>query len=132
MFSVAIRLLGELEVNDIQRILENHKKFTQERHWDEFQNPKNLAMALSVEVAELVEIFMWLTEKQSIALKEHQLDAASEEIADIFMYLLRMADVLGIDLIKVTDRKMKKNHEKYSIEKGQALAKLLSCSEDCG
>ena len=111
--------------DDIQRILKEHEKFTKERDWDEFQTPKNLSMALSVEVAELVEIFTWLTERQASSLKEHQLNAASEEIADIFMYLLRLSDVLGIDLIKATDQKMKKNHEKYSVEHGQALARAL-------
>lgn len=112
-------------MNEIQRIIEMHRKFIQERNWDGFQTPKNLAMALSVEAAELVEIFMWLTEKQSTSLKEQQLDAACDEIADIFIYLLRIADVLGIDVIKATDQKMKKNLEKYPIEKGQAIAKSL-------
>jgi NTP pyrophosphatase (non-canonical NTP hydrolase) len=113
-------------VNDVQRILEAHKKFTQERNWDRFQTPKNLAMALSVEVAELVEIFIWLSEMQSISLNEQQLNAATEEVADIFMYLLRIADSLGIDLIKATDHKMKKNHEKYPVEKGIALGQALN------
>jgi NTP pyrophosphatase (non-canonical NTP hydrolase) len=113
-------------VNDIQRIQEAHKKFTQERNWDGFQTPKNLTMALSVEVAELVEIFIWLTEKQSISLNDQQLNAATEEIADVFMYLLRIADSLGIDLIKATDQKMKKNQEKYPVEKAMALGQALS------
>lgn len=65
-------------MNAIERILEAHKKFTLERNWDRFQTPKNLSMALSVEVAELVEIFMWLNEKQANSLKEDQLNAASE------------------------------------------------------
>lgn len=111
--------------NDIQRIIETHRKFIQERDWVRFQTPKNLAMALSVEAAELVEIFMWLTEKQSISLKEQQLNAAADEIADIFIYLLRIADVLGIDLIKSADKKMQKNGEKYSVEKGKLLAQSL-------
>jgi len=112
-------------MNDIERIVEAHKKFTFERNWDRFQTPKNLSMALSVEVAELVEIFMWLNEKQATSLKEDRLNAASEEIADVFLYLLRLADTLGIDLIKATDQKMKKNIEKYSVEKGLTLAELL-------
>lgn len=112
-------------MNDIQRIVEEHKKFTLERNWNRFQTPKNLSMALSVEVAEFVEIFMWLNEKQATSLKKDQLNAASDEIADIFLYLLRLADSLGIDLIEATDRKMKKNIEKYSIEKGLALADAL-------
>lgn len=112
-------------MNDLQRIIENHRKFIRERNWESFQNPKNLVMALSVEAAELVEVFMWLTEKQSMDLNERQLMEASDEIADIFIYLLRIADVLGIDLIQATDQKMEKNAQKYSIEKGQALAQAL-------
>ncbi len=111
--------------SEIQAILENHKKFTNERDWDQFQNPKNLSIALSVEASELAEIFMWLTEKQSTVLNEKQLQAASEEIADVFMYLLRIADVLSIDIVKATHEKMDKNIEKYSIEKGRSLAKML-------
>lgn len=111
--------------NEIKIIVEAHKKFTKERDWDQFQNPKNLSMALSVEASELAEIFMWLTEKQSSNLSKKQLQAASEEIADIFMYLLRISDVLGVNLFKSTDEKMQKNIEKYSIEKGKFLAEGL-------
>lgn len=110
---------------EIKRLLDMHKKFTKERNWDPFQTPKNLSMALSVEAAELVEIFMWLNEKQTTSLKEHQIEAASDELADIFIYLLRIADVLGIDLIAASHNKMQKNLEKYSIEKGKALAESL-------
>lgn len=113
-------------MNEIQKILETHKKFAKERNWDRFQTPKNLSMALSVEASELVEIFMWLTEKQSFALNEEKLNAASDEIADIFIYLLRIADTLGVDLLKATDQKMKKNCEKYPIEKSISLAEALS------
>jgi len=111
--------------NIIQNILETHKQFTLERNWDRFQTPKNLSMALSVEASELMEIFMWLNEKQANTLNEQQLNAASEEIADIFLYLLRLSDVLGIDLIDATHKKMDKNIEKYSVEKGRALAEEL-------
>lgn len=68
---------------------------------------------------------MWLTEKQSSSLSETQLQAASEEMADVLMYLLKLADVLGVDLMKATHEKMKKNIEKYSVEKGRSLAKAL-------
>lgn len=109
-------------MNDIKRILEDHKKFTAERNWDSFQTPRNLVMALSVEASELVEIFMWLSEKQAASLDEQRLNAASEEIADIFIYLLRVADVLGIDLINATDEKMKKNNKKHALERVKSLA----------
>jgi NTP pyrophosphatase (non-canonical NTP hydrolase) len=112
-------------MNGIQKILEAHQKFTFERNFDGFQTPKNLSMALSVEVAELVEIFTWLSEKQAHSLTNDQLSAASDEIADIFIYLLRLADTLNIDLIEASNKKMIKNIKKYPIEKGQALAKAL-------
>ena len=106
-------------------ILEAHKKFTLERNFDRFQTPKNLSMALSVEVAELVEIFIWMSEQQSLNLSEEKLNAAADEVADVFIYLLRLADKLGIDLIKAADQKLKKNIEKYSIEKSLKLAEAL-------
>lgn len=112
-------------MNEIQKILELHKQFTHERNWDPFQTPKNLAMALSVEVAELVEIFTWLTEKQSLCLNHKLLNQSSDELADIFIYLIRIADSLGIDLIKACKEKIKKNDKKYPIEKGRKLAKNL-------
>jgi dCTP diphosphatase len=109
-------------MNDLQKILEKHKKFTQERTWDRFQNPKNLCMALSVEVAELSEIFMWLTEKQANSLNKERRQSASDELGDILLYLLRIADGLGIDLIEAANEKMKKNIQKYPIDKAIALA----------
>lgn len=108
--------------NDLQTILDAHKKFTHERDWDRFQTPKNLCMALSVEASELVEIFMWLTEKQADSLKGQQLQAASEELADIFIYLLRISDVLGVDLVEAAKHKMKKNCEKHTVEKAVTWA----------
>lgn len=74
-------------MNEIQKILGMHKKFTQERNWDQFQTPKNLSMALSVEASELVEVFMWLTDQQALCLSENKLQAAAEEIAGIYISL---------------------------------------------
>lgn len=106
-----------------QEILKKHLKFTKERDWDQFQNPKNLSMALSVEASELLEIFMWLNEKQAIELKPSTVHAAGEELADIFIYLLRLAHVLGIDLIDAAHKKMEKNIQKYPVEMAIALSK---------
>lgn len=110
----------------IKKILDQHKLFTKERNWDQFQNPKNLSMALSVEASELAEVFMWLTEKQSMALKPELVDAARDEIADVFIYLIKLADTLGIDLIEAAEYKMKKNIEKHPVGKALALTKLLN------
>lgn len=110
----------------LKKLLDAHRKFTKERDWDKFQSPKNLAMALSVEAAELVEIFTWLSEKQSSSLNKEKLEAVSDELADIFIYLLRLSDTLGIDLLAAADQKMEKNGKKYSVEKGIELAKALN------
>lgn len=109
-----------------QNILEMHKKFTHERNWDQFQSPKNLSMALSVEAAELAEVFMWLTQQQTMSLKGNQLYAAEEEIADVYIYLLRIADVLGINPVTAAVKKMHRNIEKYPVEEGIALAAILN------
>ena len=74
--------------------------FAAARDWDQFHSPKNLAMALSVEAAELVEEFQWLTEEQSRALDAERRERVRLELADVFIYLLRMADKLGVDLLR--------------------------------
>ena len=108
-----------------QEILKKHLQFTKERNWDQFQTPKNLCMALSVEASELLEIFMWLNEKQVLELKENTVHAAGEELADVFIYLLRLAHVLGIDLVEASHKKMEKNIQKYPIETGLDLSSAL-------
>ena len=101
------------------------REFAKERNWDQFHSPKNLVMALSGEVGELTEIFQWLKEEESIIekLSDKDNDHVKEELADIFLYLIRIADKLDIDLIDVADKKIDKNAEKYPIElsKGNAI-----------
>jgi NTP pyrophosphatase (non-canonical NTP hydrolase) len=94
------------------------REFSANRDWEKFHNPKNLAMALSVEAAELVEIFQWLTAQEASALSEdaQKVQAVEDEMADVFLYLLRMADVMGVDLEDAAQRKMQKNAEKYPVE----------------
>ncbi|WP_041277457.1 nucleotide pyrophosphohydrolase [Desulfotalea psychrophila] len=98
-------------------IQEKLRVFAQERNWDQFHSPKNLAMALAGEAGELLEIFQWLTEdeskKENIKAKDKQL--AAEELADIQLYLLRIADKLDINLEEATFAKLEKNAEKYPI-----------------
>ncbi|MEO8418613.1 MAG: nucleotide pyrophosphohydrolase [Methylophilaceae bacterium] len=91
--------------------------FVQERDWEQFHSPKNLAMAMIVEAAELVEHFQWLTEAQSLQIDEAKRAQVSHEIADTFVYLLRMADVLGIDLIAAANAKIDLNAKKYPADK---------------
>lgn len=93
------------------------QKFVDERDWSQFHSPKNLAMAMIVEAAELVEHFQWLTEQQSLEIATDKREQVSHEIADTFVYLLRMADVLGIDLIAAANAKIDLNAQKYPADK---------------
>lgn len=96
--------------------------FADARDWHQFHSPKNLAMALSVEVAELMEHFQWLTEAQSNTLPADAIQAVSEEIADVQMYLLLLSQQLNIDVVDAVHKKMQKNEIKYPVDqvKGKA------------
>jgi dCTP diphosphatase len=97
--------------------------FIQERDWEQFHSPKNLAMALSVEVAEIVEHFQWLTEVQSQNLPPEKLAEVREEIGDVLIYLTELADKLGIDPVEAARAKVAINGQKYPAElvKGKAF-----------
>jgi dCTP diphosphatase len=98
-------------------------EFAAERDWERFHSPKNLAMALAAESGELLEHFQWLTEAQSAALPPEELEAVALELADIQLYLVRLADRLGIDLLAAAHRKIGLNAEKYPIEKARGHAR---------
>ncbi len=108
------------------------RRFAAERDWDQFHSPKNLAMALSVEVAELVEHFQWLTEEESRKLPEDVTAEASEELADILIYLVRIADKLGIDLLEAAEAKVRENERKYPAEKVRGSARKYTRYDDSG
>jgi dCTP diphosphatase len=91
--------------------------FAAAREWEPFHSPKNLAMALSVEAAELVEEFQWLTEEQSRALDADRRERVRLELADVFIYLLRIADKLGVDLVAAANDKIVLNEKKYPAER---------------
>lgn len=92
------------------------RAFAAERDWDQFHSPKNLAMALSVEAAELLEHFQWLTDKESRNLSDATRQEVAEEIADVLLYLIRIADKLDVDLGKVAQQKIALNAIKYPVE----------------
>ena len=100
-------------MSDLESIKLALRRFTAEREWQPFHTPKNLAMALAGEAGELVAVFQWLTEAQSRALDERQREAAMDEIADVQMYLVALADQLGVDIAQAVERKMRKNAAKY-------------------
>ena len=92
------------------------RRFAEERDWQQFHTPKNLASALIVEAAELLEHYQWLTPEQSAALDPPARDAAAREMADVFIYLLRLAQVQGIDLLAAAEAKLADNARRYPVE----------------
>jgi len=99
------------------------REFARERDWEQFHSPKNLAMALIVEAGELVEHFQWLTEAQSQSLDAHQREQVARELADVFIYLVRLADRLDVDLLDAAQRKIVLNAQKYPADQVRGSAK---------
>lgn len=105
------------ELDPLLYLRERLRRFANERDWDQFHVPKNLAIALSVEASELLEHFQWLSEADSKSLPPKKLAQVSEEIADVLLYLVRLADKLDVDLFQAALSKMVLNAEKYPAEK---------------
>ncbi|MCK5884357.1 MAG: nucleotide pyrophosphohydrolase [Bacteriovoracaceae bacterium] len=112
----------KLDLGKIKKYLEDYAKA---RDWEQFHNPKNIAMALSVEASELVELFQWLTPEQALAIKNDpaKLNHVSDELADILSYTILMSKYLGINLEEALDNKLEKNAEKYPVDKARGTAK---------
>jgi dCTP diphosphatase len=105
---------------NLESLRDQLREFALEREWDQFHSPKNLAIALSVEVSELLEHFQWLTEKDSYS---PPLEEVSKEIGDVLLYLIRLADKLDINLIEAAHFKLVENAKKYPIEKSRGSNK---------
>lgn len=103
---------------DIEEIRIRLANFAEARDWDQFHSPKNLSMGLAAEAAELLELFQWLTEEQSrvIVSNEKEMEHVREEVADVFIYLVRLTDKLGIDIEEEVNKKMKVNEKKYPVK----------------
>ena len=110
-------------MNEIENLRNQLRAFAAERDWDQFHSPKNLASALAVEAAELLENFQWLTEAESQQLPPEALAAVRAEIADVLLYLIRISDKLGIDLIAAAKAKIVLNAEKYPVDKARGSSK---------
>lgn len=108
---------------DIDHLAKCLREFANERDWEQFHSPKNLAMALTVEVAELLEHFQWMTEGESAKPTPEKLQKIQEEIGDVLIYLTRFADKLGIDLLDAAYKKLEINRQKYPAEKARGSAK---------
>jgi dCTP diphosphatase len=102
------------------------RRFAAARDWEQFHTPKNLAMALSVEAAELLEHFQWLTPVESAGLDARRKRAVEGEIADVLLYLTRLADVLGIDAIAAARRKIRVNARRYPVRHAKGNARKYS------
>jgi len=102
------------------------RAFSDARDWNQFHSPKNLSMALMVEVAELMEYFQWLSEEQSANISIEIKPDIAEELADILLYLVRLADKLDVNLLEAALHKVEKNALKYPIEKVRGSAKKYS------
>ncbi|SFE16252.1 nucleotide pyrophosphohydrolase [Paracidovorax konjaci] len=101
--------------HELQTLAEQLRQFAQARAWEPFHSPKNLASALIVEAAELLEHFQWLTEAQSDALPPDKKEAVGSEMADVLLYLVQLATRLDIDLIDAAQRKMAANERRYPV-----------------
>jgi dCTP diphosphatase len=99
------------------------RRFAAERDWQQFHAPKNLAMALSVEAAELLEHFQWLSEDASRRLPDGDLAEVREELADVLLYLVRLADELGVDLAAAARDKIELNARKYPVDKARGTSR---------
>lgn len=117
---------------DVSALTAALRTFANERDWGQFHSPKNLSMALTGEVGELVEIFQWMTEADSrqAAAKPEQAQVIAAEMADVLFYLVRMADMLGIDLNEAAKSKLALNARKYPADVSRGSSKKRSAPED--
>ncbi len=104
-------------MSDLEELRKAIVKFTQERDWDQFHNGKDLALALSIEAAELNEAFLWKDPK------DVNVEKVKEELADVFNYAIQLADKYNLDVKQIVLDKLKKNAEKYPVEKAYGSAK---------
>jgi len=114
---------------ELKKFQTEFRAFVAERDWDQFHTPKNLAMALSGEVGELLEHFQWLTPEQSANLPEETKSAVEQEIADVQIYLAALADQLGIEIGTAVERKMAVNTAKYPADQVRGSARKYSAYE---
>jgi dCTP diphosphatase len=110
-------------MTDLESLRDQLRTFAAERDWDQFHSPKNLASALAVEAAELLEKFQWLTEVESQNLSPDALEGVRQEVADVLLYLIRISDKLGIDLVAAAQEKIALNAKKYPVDLSRGSSK---------
>lgn len=109
--------------NEVQALQTALRQFAEERDWGQFHTPKNLAASLSIEAAEVLEHFQWLTDQQSRDLSPEQREKVALEIADVLLYLLQLSDKLQIDPVEAARRKLALNAAKYPVEKAKGSSR---------
>jgi dCTP diphosphatase len=115
-----------MAINEVLNVSEFQKRFSEfakEREWEQFHSPKNISMAMSVECSELMEIFQWMTADESRKPDQKTQEKIKEEVADVLLYTLRMADLLDINIEKAITEKMEQNAQKYPVEKARGNSK---------
>ncbi|MDQ7840851.1 MAG: nucleotide pyrophosphohydrolase [bacterium] len=106
----------------MEELIRKLREFAAERDWEQFHSPKNLSMALAVEVAEIIEHFQWLTQEESRSVDPEVLERVREEIGDVQIYLARLADQLGISPLEAALEKLEINRRKYPPDKARGRA----------
>lgn len=119
-------------MSDLEDLKLKARAFAEARDWDQFHSPKNLVMALGGEISELLDLFQWLTEAQSRELSPEQHQAAAHEIADVQLYLLRLADKLGIDIAQAVEEKMALNEQRYPAAQARGSARKYTAYQPDG
>jgi len=120
------RAMSTADATGLTELRDALRQFAREREWDQYHSPKNLASALAVEAAELLERFQWLTEDESRNLPPAELAKVREEIADVLNYLVRLADKLDVNLLEAARDKVKLNALKYPADKARGSARKYS------
>ena len=110
-------------MRDLAELTSRVRAFVAERDWERFHSPKNLAMALSVEASELVELFQWLTEEESGTLDSAARARVAQELADVLWFLVRLSDRLDIDLLEAAELKLAENARKYPADRVRGQSK---------
>jgi NTP pyrophosphatase (non-canonical NTP hydrolase) len=105
----------------MEQLLERLRKFRDERNWSQFHTPKDLAISVTIEAAELLELFQW--RKEDSAPDSKLIEAAENEVADVFLYLLLLCDGLGINLVSAADRKITRNEARFPVASAWGVAK---------
>lgn len=107
-------------MSEIKTIIEKIREFNRERDWEQFHNPKDLAIALNIETSELLELFLWKRDQ------DVNIEKIKEELADIFTFALNLSDKFNLDVFEIIMEKMRKNTEKYPVEKSKGSSKKYS------